>query len=208
MKTGSRIVYPQAPKSVVQRCQKLLRRDKLLHTPKKFDPKHPVSIYNPYPRSKWPIKYGKLVWAEKSQGGTMGITEGFVIWFHPARNLDASSVTSPGQPFYTIQILSKMDDGQYVCARREVFGKECVFPHTDLGFKQCAAIIVKAALESVEYCENQLTLTRNYRRQMLEWFSKIKPGNWNPFDAIKNKTQKGSRHALKSGAKGRRVAQD
>ncbi len=136
----------------------------------------------------------------------MGIVEGFVIWYHPARERDASCVTSPGRPFYTIQLVSKMVNGHYSCERRQTAAAEHTFPHTALGFKQCAAIVVEAALKSVEYYEDQLATTRDYRRRMLVWFHQIAPTRWDPFmhaakkyDA-KNKKQT-SRYSCKPGAK-------
>lgn len=85
-----------------------------------FDPRQPVTIHNPYPRSKWPIKYGSAVYFVS--GGS--VLTGTVRWYHPARKVDAGFLISAGNPFFTLE------GGVVVSASR-------VFPKTKCGMIEC-----------------------------------------------------------------------
>lgn len=65
-----------------------------------FNPRQKATIHNPYPEKKWPFPIGTPVYCFKTNGACdpADVFIGRVIYYNPARNIDASCVTSPGLP--------------------------------------------------------------------------------------------------------------
>jgi hypothetical protein len=102
---------------------------------RKWNPKIQCNIHNPMPQKLWPFKMGQAVYWIDAKYDYL-IRSGRVSWYHPSRELDASSVTTPGHPFVNI-------DGQLPSIRY-------VFPFTSKGWQTavlCLSIIATARAE-------------------------------------------------------------
>jgi len=66
-----------------------------------WNPKERHDIYNTLPVDRWPHKEGAAVIYIRRR--ERDICAGRVVWFHPAREMDASCVLSTGNKFFVIQ---------------------------------------------------------------------------------------------------------
>lgn len=91
---------------------------------KNFNPRENVSIHNPWPRRRYPIRFGTKVYVRDGYGHIYG---GQVIWYHPARRIDASCVITSGNPWYQV----KLRDGHI-----DNFGADETRPRTRAGRRE------------------------------------------------------------------------
>lgn len=113
--------------------------------PTRFNPRAPVSIHNEWPRSKYPIPHGTLVWVR----GRHGIYAGRITWYHPSREIDASCVQSAGHPWYKVAGKDLGEHGQN-------FDASYTRRKTDKGLRELEAICIRQQFSAAGRLRTQL----------------------------------------------------
>lgn len=115
---------------------------------KRWNPKEPCDVFNPFPVKRWPFGPNAKVFFVY---GT-SIFSGRVTWYHPARRgIDRSSVISEGHPFFNI-----------ITAERNSFlpSSADVFPGTKKGWEAARRHVLKVLEKEL------LSLDEEFKRRI------------------------------------------